>query len=119
MTKSEYLDAAGKWEIVDDRVEAIGKVYSRRIPELLRRIISHSDEPYFFDDGSHILSPTEMLGVEETLGVSFSDRHLLPVVDCCDGDYIVYDYANAAWAIYNIIDDVLFKYRDSLDQLFN
>lgn len=117
MNKSDYLDAASKWEIVDERVEAIGETYTLRLPELLQRIISHSDEPYFFDDGSHILSLDEMLGVEETLGVSFSDKHLVPVVDCCDGDFIVYNYGNDVWAIYNIVDDVLFRSGNSLGDL--
>lgn len=118
MNKSEYLDAASKWEIVDERVRTVGKAYSRRIPDLLQRIVSHSDEPHFFDDGSHVLSLAEMLGTEETLGVSFSDKHLVPVVDCCDGDYIVYDYDKDVWAIYNIIDDVSFKHKRTLGELF-
>lgn len=117
MNKSEYLNAVNKWEIVDDRVEAISEIYIRRIPELLQRIISHSNEPYFFDDGSHVLSLGEMLSIEETLGVSFSDRHLIPVIDCCDGDYIVYDYGNGIWAVYNIVDDALFRSGNSLGDL--
>lgn len=117
MNKSDYLDAASKWEIVDERVEAVGRAYSSRIPEQLQRIVSHADEPYFFEDGPHILSLAEMLGAEETLGVSFSDKHLVPVVDCCDGDYIVYDYDKEVWAIYNIVDDVSFKQGGSLAEL--
>ena len=117
MNKSDYLDAASKWEIVDERVRTVGKAYSGRIPELLQRIVSHSDEPHFFDDGSHVLSLAEMLGTEETLGISFSDKHLVPVVDCCDGDYIVYDYDKEVWAIYNMIDEVVFRQGDSLIEL--
>lgn len=117
MNKSEYLDAASKWEIVDEHVETVGKTYSGRVPELLQRIVSHSDKPYFFDDGSHVLSLAEILGTEETLGVSFSDKHLVPVVDCCDGDYIVYDYDKEVWAIYNVVDDVSFKQGETLGEL--
>lgn len=117
MNKSEYLNAVNQWEIVDERVEAVANAYHKRLPELLQRIISRSDEPYYFDDGSHVLSLDEMLSIEETLGVSFSDKHLIPVVDCCDGDYIVYDYGRGVWAIYNIVDDVSFKQGNSLVKL--
>lgn len=117
MTKSEYLNAASKWEIIDEIVEAVSNAYSRRLPKLLQRIVSHSDNPCFFGDGSHVLSLAEMLGVEETLGVSFADKHLIPVVDCCDGDYIVFDYDKGVWAIYNIVDDVTFKQRETLGEL--
>ena len=118
MTKSEYLKSVENWQIQDSIVDRIEKVYSKNLPELLQRIVSHTDKPFFFDDGTHILSYTEVLKAEEELGVAFPEKYIIPVVDCCDGNYIVYDYQNKVWAIYNIIDDIIFNQGNTLYELF-
>lgn len=117
MTKSEYLKTAKGWEINLNLVAAIEKIYCVKLPELLRRIISHSEEPYFFDDGTHVLSYSEVLYADEDLDVAFSEKKLIPVVDCCDGNYVVYDYDNQTWAMYSIIDDILFNQSNTLDEI--
>jgi len=117
MTKDEYLREASRWKIDSELVARVEHRYSVELPELLKRIVSHSEDPVFFDDGTHILSYAEVIDAEDDLHVDFSGRKIIPVADCLDNDYIVYDYEHDVWALFNTTDEILFKERESLEEL--
>ena len=51
------------------------------------------------------------------LHVEFKKKGLLPVADCRENDFILYDFINGMWAKFNIVDEIIFKERLSLEEL--
>ena len=119
MTKKDYLDKVIGYNYDEKKLKIIHEMYSDQLPEILEKIISNSDEAVFFDDGTRILSYSEILDAEKDLHIEFKDKGLIPISDCGDNDFIVYDFINKIWAKFNIADEILFKKRSSLDELLS
>ena len=96
------------------------ELYSKYLgewPDFVLRLISNCQDTLFLDDGKRVLSFTEILNAETELHVDFSDKGLLPLVDCGDNDFIVYSFKEKNWALFNIVDEVLFHKADSIESL--
>ena len=117
MNKQEYLNSIQRCTINEKKIIKISQLYSNELPDLLLKIVSNCDESVFFDDGSRILSFAEILDAERDLNVPFQQKSLIPVADCGDNDFIVYDYKNKVWEKYNIVDETVFKKRCKLEML--
>ena len=117
MTKKEYLDQIADLRVNETKLKKIHETYSDQLPDDLEKIISNCDETVFFDDGTRILSYAEILDAERDLHIEFRDKGLIPISDCGDNDFIVYDFINKIWAKFNIVDETVFKKRASLDDL--
>ena len=79
-------------------------------------IISVCDKTLFID-GTRLLTYNEILGAEEDLGVNFIQLHLLPLFDCGENDFIVYNISKNRWSLFNIIDECVFKETKTLEEL--
>ena len=118
MTKQEYLRSTNRFAIDQNKLQTIYAIYAGRFPEALERIISGSNESVFFDDDDmRILSFAEMVDAEQDLHIDFKSKKLMPIADCGDNDFIVYDYANNVWAKFNIVDETIFMKRAELGEL--
>ena len=117
MTYKEYLQAAEKWDINQALVSRVEQAYTMELPKILQQIVSHADDPVFFDDGTHVFSYSEILDAENTLDVAFREKGLIPIVDYYDGNYVVYNCNGHDWAIYSAIDDLSFKRRPTLAEV--
>ncbi|MCD7855345.1 MAG: hypothetical protein LUG66_06995 [Clostridiales bacterium] len=117
MTKKEYLKEIGKCKISTERVRKLEDIYEYKICETIKQIISYSDKSVFFDDGSRILSFSEIAEAENDLHVDFIKLKIIPVVDCGENDFIVYHFDSNSWSLFNIIDECTFKERASIDKL--
>ena len=117
MTKKGFLDKITSLAIDEDKLLKIFDIYSDQLPEVLCKIISNIDEAVFFDDGTRILSYSEILDAEKDLHIKFKAKGLIPISDYGDNDFIVYDFKNKIWAKFNIVDETLFKKRASLEEL--
>lgn len=117
MTKQEYLQSVNRFAIDQNKLQTIYAIYTGRFPETLERIISGSNESVFFDDDTRILSFAEMVDAEQDLHIDFKRKELMPIADCGDNDFIVYDYANNVWAKFNIVDETIFMKRAELGEL--
>ena len=117
MTCKEYLVDLERKEINADKVKRINEIYTGRFPEILKIIISNNDSSIFFDDGNRMLSYAEIVDAEKDLHVDFNSKGLIPIADCGDNVFIVFDYTSQAWAKFNIVDETLFKKRESLGDL--
>ena len=42
---------------------------------------------------------------------------MIPLIDCSDNDFIVYHFDSKTWSKFNIIDECVFKEKESLDEL--
>lgn len=117
MNKEEYLDYIKTQKIDSSKVSKIQRLYNAILPEILKKIISASKETVFFDDGSRILSFDEIMDAEADLHVEFKSKGIIPFADCGENDFIVYHFNDNIWSKFNIIDESVFKKKDSLKDL--
>ena len=117
MTKQQYIERISELVTDDNKVERVEKVYGTQIPNVLKGIISNCDEPVFFDDDYRILSLDEIVDAENDLHVDFKIKGIIPIVDCGENDFIVYLYNENIWAMFNIIDEIVYNKKESLDEL--
>lgn len=116
MQKDEYLKLLLKSQIDNEKVQVIEALYKMELPEKVKKIISNCKENIFLD-GKRVLSFKEIENAEMELHVDFIDRCLIPLVDCMDNDFIVYDLKNRDWSMFNIIEKCVFKKRDSFEKV--
>lgn len=114
MNKIEYLERVQDCEIDVKKVEKIQEVYKTELPDDLKRIISTSEETIFLDEEGRILSFSEIVDAETDLHVDFKNKGIIPIVDCGENDFIVYHFNDDFWSRFNIIDETVFKKKDSL-----
>ena len=117
MTKSEYLNEVRYCDIEAETVEKIEKKYRCNLIEDLKRIVSFNADSIFFEDGCRSLSTEEILDADNDLHIDFSNRNIIPIIDCGENDFIVYHSANCNWSKFNVIDESVFKNRKTLDEL--
>jgi hypothetical protein len=89
-------------------VEAIQKAYGAS--ELPKEIAG--DPKGGFAQGASFLrrlSHKDILSAQEDLGVQFSKLGLIPLFDKGDNDYVVYDFRNKRWKLFNIADNTAFN----------
>lgn len=120
MTIKEYLDKIKDLKIDEIKVNLIEKKYSDDLPKNVKRLISNCDKTIFFDsdDILRLLSFPEIMNAEKDLHVGFNSRSIIPLFDCGDNDFIVYNYKEANWAKFNIVDEVVFKTKCNLEEMF-
>lgn len=117
MTKKEYLENIFNATIDNSKVDKIESVYGKNLPDLLKKIISNCEEAVFFDDNVRVLSYMEIIDAESDLHVQFSTKGLIPIVDCGENDFIVYHINDNIWSKFNIVDETVFKKKESLEDL--
>ncbi len=117
MTGKEYLQAVEQSIIDDKKIKSIYQKYTDQLPDLLKKIVCYCDSGVFLDDETRILSFVEIADADKELHVQFAQLGILPIADCGDNDFIVYDYKNSDWAKFNIVDKTLFKKRATLAEL--
>lgn len=119
MTTDEFIRYISSKNIDDDKVDQIKEVYGADLSELVKSIISSSDENIFLDTGVRLLSYQEILSAEKELGVEFKSKGIIPLFDCNDNDFIVYHYNDDTWSKFNIVDETIFKKADNLTDLID
>lgn len=117
MTGKEYLKSLVSIKVNKEISKKIISVYSDNLPEIVLKIASNAKEPIFLDDDSRILSYDEMIDAEQDLRVQFKEKGIIPLVDCGENDFIVYHFENKIWSKFNIVDETVFKKKDSLEEL--
>ncbi|MCM1167367.1 MAG: hypothetical protein NC299_16195 [Lachnospiraceae bacterium] len=118
MKRSEYLTAAAECELNESVIKRVEDKYKCRLPDIVKHIISFSQESIFFDDGYRCLSLDEIVDAEIDLHVDFLERQIIPLFDCGENDFIVYNFASLSWSKFNIVDDCTFKTRKYINELF-
>lgn len=119
MDKKEYFQHLAKAEINHEKVQRVYSVYKMDLPETVRKIVSNSDETVFFDNDIRILSMEEIMNADRDLHVNFVERGMIPIADCGENDFIVYHSADRMWSKFNIIDEIAFRKKNSVEELIN
>lgn len=113
MTKEEYVNMIHECDINTDVVNAIQNQYGAILPEIVQRIISCAKESVFLDS-IRILSVSEITDAETDLHVSFIDNQIIPLADCGDNDFLVFNFVDQTWSLFNIVDEIAFGKKNSI-----
>ena len=117
MTNNEYLKKLLTFKIDDKKVRIINSVYGTELPDIIQRMISGSNKTVFLDDNIRILSFDEIINAEKELHVDFKSNQIIPLVDCGENDFIVYHFFDKIWSKFDIVDETVFKKKNSLQEL--
>lgn len=117
MTKKEYVDWLLAKKIDEMKVGKIQDIYGTELPDVVKKIISNNDESIFFDDDYRILSYQEVIDAKMDLHVDFKDKGIIPLVDCGENDFIVYHFNDGIWSKFNIVDETVFKKKNTIEEL--
>jgi hypothetical protein len=119
MKLRDKIVSANSIPINGELVEKIEMVYSCKLPEIVRHILS-IETSVDYEDRNDLskLSDSMMLEVSSELNSGFTEINLLPIFDKYDNDYVCYDYINDLWCMFNTVNDLVFnKQKNILDLL--
>lgn len=117
MDIKQYIELIKANEVNQDLVASVEKLYGKPLPEELKHIVSVVMRDYFISPNHRVISATELLRTEEFMGVDFAKFSMVPLIDCKDDDYIVYNFTTQKYEMYNIYDEVSFREADSLEEM--
>ena len=117
MTKEEYFQILSNMKVNKNKTKKIEDLYGTDIPEIVKKVISCADKAVFFDDGYRSLSISEICDAEKDLHVNFVEKNIIPLIDCGENDFIIYDLNRKCFAKFNIVDEVVFKKKKTLEEL--
>ncbi len=117
MTSKEYIKALNDHNIDNKRINGVIDLYADNLPEIVLKIVSSAKETVFLDDDKRVLSYDEIVDAEKDLHVNFKEKGMIPLIDCGDNDFIVYDFNDSSWFKFNIVDEAVFKRKNSIYEL--
>ena len=100
----------------DEAVNAVEEAYKITLSDQARKMVSLSADPQFTEDWRS-LSFDEIMNSTKCLKYDFLDKHLLPMVDVSDNDFIVFNPESEVWEKYNIIDELSFDEAEDIKEL--
>ena len=118
MNRVDYIKELDKFKIDLKKVEIVEKKYTASLSEVVKKIISNSEESVFFDDDYRILSFDEIVDAENDLHVDFAEKGIIPIADCGENDFIVCHFNDDFWSKFNIIDETVFKKKNTFEEVF-
>lgn len=116
MSVSRYIEKVKTANIDKELVNKISEEYDAKLPELVEKLISVSGKGEFVN-AYRFLSFSEILYAEEDWGISLKEKKIIPIVDCNDNDFIVYNASEKEWQMYNIVDEISFQSAEELMDL--
>ncbi len=117
MTREDYINNINTFEIDNKKVQVIETKYRASLSELVKKIISNAEECVFLDEDYRILSFAEIEDAEQDLHVEFVEKNLIPIADCGENDFIVYNFNDDSWSKFNIIDETVFKKKNEFEEV--
>ena len=117
MTGKEYLRSLVNVKKDKKKAKKISDIYTNNLPDIIMKIVSNGEKTIFLDNGIRALSYDEIVDAERDLHVEFGNNGMIPLFDCGENDFIVYHFSNDKWSKFNIVDKVVFKTREKLEDL--
>ena len=117
MTKKEYIDQLNSTNIDQNKVNKLEALFGLKLPERVKKMMSVNDSAEFFDDGTRMLSYQEVVDAEQDLHVDFKALGIIPVAECGENDFIVFNAKDNIWSKFNIVDEIEFKKKKAFEEL--
>ena len=117
MTKKDYLLLLADERVIEEKVKKTESIYGVELPLLIKKIISSTEESIFLEGDYRLLSYDEINDAESDLHVDFGKKGIIPLIDCGDNDFIVYHFNDGIWSKYNIIEEVVFKKKNTIEEM--
>lgn len=119
MDTKQFITTINGTHPLDSIYTRIEKKYGSELPDEVRRILTLSRESLFWDTSRfcRLLSLPEIISASENLHVNFTELHMIPCFDCGENDFIVYLIDKNQWAMFNIIDECMWKQCTDLKTL--
>lgn len=117
MSKQEYIERVLVFPENEERIKEVSEIYETDVNGLIAKIISYADNENFIDDERRAFSYNEILKASQKYDTDFKKLNIIPIIDAYDNDLIVYIIDEQKWAKYNLSDEVLFKKRESLEDV--
>lgn len=117
MDVKQYIELIKNNEFNNDAISSIEELYGVSLTDELKRIVSVELEDYFISEKCRVISVKEILRTEEFVGVDFTELGMIPLIDCKDDDYIVFNFETQKYEMYNIYDEVSFRDADVIEEL--
>lgn len=118
MTKEEFLSKVTTASESNETVIKIETMYGNiSLPEVVKKIISLSEDSIFFEEDKRLLSKKEILEASKDLHVDFVKKGLIPLIDALDNDFISFSIISKKWCFYNIIEDCIFSEASDIAEL--
>lgn len=114
MNLCEYVKWVELQKVNESAVLKITMKYHCNLPVMIKKILSSNKKTLFLSEERRILSYEEVLNASDQLHVDFSLYSIIPLVDCYDNNFIVYNYKNNEWSMFNIIDECIFDTKKNL-----
>ena len=111
-----FAEKAKTWEVEEDIVNAIEKVYACKLPNEVKHIVSCNGENRI-SDFARVLSVEEILSANEIMQIDFIGKKLVPLLDILDNDFIAYDIEQKKYVSINIVEDIVFDSSENIDDL--
>ena len=110
--------------IDEKKVAKVVKAYGWDIPEELQHFISACKREIFVENDSFsadfkVLSLDEIIDAETDLGIDFRALKMIPVIDCYDNQFLVYQMDKRNWGLYSMDDDIIFDENESMEELLS
>lgn len=118
MTRLDFLNGLDSQVTDNLTVEKVENKYHAQFPEVIQRLLSAASETIFFDDDYRLLSVDEIMDAEADLHVDFVNKKLLPLADCGENDFIVYQFDSESYARFNIVDECSFTQKKDFREVF-
>lgn len=116
MNKKEFIEVVKSTKINYTNLSGIEQRYGKISCATVCQLLSIQKETLFFDE-FRLLSIDEIINAPEELHVDFDAKKILPLIDCGDNDFIVFHIGTNKWSRFNIVDECIFKERDSLEDV--
>lgn len=117
LSKEQFLSSLASTKIDNVRVNKLSTIYDSSIPKQIQKIISANNGPVFLNNGIRILSFNEIMDAEKDLQTDFVNKRMIPIADCGENDFVVYNLTNKTYSKFNINDKSEFKKSSNLKQV--
>lgn len=106
----------------NEKLSKIQMLYGSHLSEEVTRIISKMNmiDSIFFDDEDFVklLSVEEVIDASCDMNVDFVKHNIIPIFDIGDNDYISFNLKKCNWCKFNIVDEISFSFKASVDDFF-
>ena len=117
MTKQEYIDSVMQYPANKDRIKEISDLYGTKINGIIAKIVSFADNADFIGEERRAFSYNEILNASKEYDTDFQTLGIIPIIDAYDNELIVYVIAEKVWAKYSLSDEILFKKKNTIEEI--